>query len=78
MKEQSSRNCKFLDVAPNNAGRIVPLRTHTYRCLAPDPQLPPMPDAITRSYGFKATFSRCYMSPDDGKECPCHEPRDNQ
>jgi len=77
----SCRTCKYLDVAPDKLGRIVPRKDKTYRCLAPDPEMPTMPDSITETYGFRwfeGQRSRTYMTPDAGENCPCHEPRETQ
>jgi hypothetical protein len=69
------RTCKYLDVAPDKSGRIVPRKGNSYRCLAPHPTLPPLPDCITRRYDFQPFFVRSWMSPPDGGECPVYEAR---
>lgn len=65
----SCRNCKYLEVAPNAAGKIVPRKGKSYRCKAPDPEQPILPHSILRVYGFKWAFGRSYMSPEDGEGC---------
>lgn len=75
---QSCRTCKFLDVAPNAAGKVVARKHEAYRCLAPDPEWPALPDSITRHYGYKPTFHRRYMQPDEGDDCPLYRLREKQ
>lgn len=73
---KSCRTCKYLDVEPNKAGRIVARKGSGYRCLAPDAPLPVLPDSITKGYGFCWPLrSRRYMLPDEGTECPVWEAR---
>lgn len=74
-KPHICRTCRFLDVPPDKLGRIKPRADKTYRCLATQPELPPLPLSITQSYGFHWPPSRSYVSPDQDTECPVWEER---
>ena len=75
---QSCRTCKYLNVEPNKAGRVVVRSNSGYRCLAPDPPLPVLPDSIGKTYYFTWPPGRVYVSPDQGTECPVWEARKNE
>ena len=74
-KSRTCRTCRFLNVAPDKAGRIRPQRDGAYQCIAPQPEMPPMPLSITNAYGFNWPPSRTYMLPDQDTECPVWEER---
>lgn len=69
------RACKYLDVAPDKSGRIVPRKGYSYRCLAPIPALPALPDSITNEYSFRWPPTRTHMTPERGAGCPIFEAR---
>lgn len=68
------RSCQYLDVRPDSRGRVIPRRDKSYRCLAPEPARPIVPASVTPAY-LRWPPHRSHMEPDDGAECPCHEPR---
>lgn len=73
--------CKWLNVTPNKAGRIVVLKSRAYRCLAPIPPLPPLPACIRVNAGYgindlKWPPSASYMSAKDGEGCQLFEARE--
>lgn len=69
------RNCRFLDVKPDATGRRRVARGSAQPCLAPVPELPPLPSSITGHYSFpKWPPTRAWMGPDDGAGCPVREP----
>lgn len=71
------RTCKHLAVRPDKLGRIVPRKNEVYRCLAPEPDLPPIPLSVSEVYDFKWPPRRTMVTPDHGKDCPVWEKRDN-
>lgn len=70
----SCKKCKHLAVGQNANGRRVVYARNAYGCVAPCPELPPLPDSITCLSGFRWPPARSYMSGDDGKGCPLFEP----
>lgn len=75
---QFCKTCKYLDVPPNKAGRIVPQKKYTYRCLAPEPPMPILPTSITSAYGFSWPPHRRFVRIDEGTECPVYEQRQKE
>lgn len=63
------RNCQFLGVTPNAAGKRVVRKGYAYPCTVPV-EMPPLPDSITKAYGFHWPPSRSHVEPDDGANCP--------
>lgn len=72
---QSCKTCKYLDVPPNKAGRIVPQKKYAYRCLAPEPPMPILPTSITGDYYFSWPPHRRSVCINEGTECPVYEQR---
>ena len=74
MTEQRCGICKWLDVPVDEEGRERRLRqVMIYRCAAPDPVLPPLPDSITNAFTYRTSFGRTRVSPSDGTTCPVWE-----
>lgn len=71
---QSCRTCKYLDVAPDKAGRIRPNKTFAYPCTAPIINEPIVPDSI-KLYSWNWPPHRTLMSPDLGQKCERYEDR---
>lgn len=67
------KTCKFLDV-PEENGKIKPRANKSYKCLVEIP-LPILPASITGAYDFRWPPGRKFMSPDEGKDCPCYQER---
>jgi hypothetical protein len=63
------RNCQFLDVPLNAAGKRIAIKTKSYRCMVVMEQ-PKFPESITRHYSFRWPPMRSMMEPNDGAECP--------
>jgi hypothetical protein len=72
-KGQRCRDCRFLDVKPNAAGRRVVGRDRTYNCTAPIPE-PELPDSVTSAFGWRWPPARSRMVGDDGAGCPMFTP----
>jgi hypothetical protein len=72
--ERSCKTCRFLAVHPDARGRIVVRAKNAYECRAIVP-MPPLPDSVTRSHGFRWPIDRRYMGGDDGTLCPTWEVR---
>ena len=67
------RDCEFLDVAPDKAGRRVVRRQLTYPCTFPVPDVV-LPDSVTRYHGFQWPPGRMHMcGSEDGANCPCYK-----
>ena len=65
--------CRWLRVEPDKNGRRVVRRDKIYRCLF-EPAWPPLPAAITKSYGFRLPVAIVQgMCGDEGKDCPTWE-----
>lgn len=75
----SCKTCKWFDVKPNKAGRIVIRKDTASRCIFPLPELPELPHSVTKSYGWPesgiAAFRRAWMPATSGVGCPAHEER---
>lgn len=69
------RTCKYLDVAPNKAGRIVPLRLYTYHCNAIIPPWRDIALAATVPSSGIGDIQKVRMRPDDGAGCPAYASR---
>ncbi len=69
------RTCKFLDVAPDSRGRIVPRAGNGYACRYLIPDAHGLPHSATRAYGFLWPPIKTRMQPDDGEGCPQHASR---
>lgn len=63
------RDCRYLDVALNAAGRRVPRKGNAYPCTAPVVP-PPLPVSITKAYGWQWPPARRHMEPNEGQDCP--------
>ena len=61
--------CIYLE----NRGKRVTVND-AFACSAPDPELPPMPASITRTYRFSPIFPRSYVTKSHCAECPCYTP----
>ena len=77
--EQSCRTCLYIVALPDRDG-VVRLRvTKSYRCAAPCPPMPALPDSITKSTSFKWAGDdprlRNYVNPEDGRGCPAWRKR---
>lgn len=69
------RTCKFLDIAPDSRGRVVPRANKGYCCLYKVPAEHGLPASVTGSYNFRWPPSKRSMSPSDGEGCPQHVSR---
>jgi len=72
MADRCCKTCMHLRVPPDQAGRRVVRAGSAYTCTVEVPA-PPLPDSITRCYGFRP-FDRSYMRGGDGTECPTWQP----
>ena len=73
---ETCKTCKFLDVPPNKAGRIVVRYERAYSCIAPAPKLPKdFPQSIIDRAGFQWPPNRQSMFADDGDSCTVYEKR---
>lgn len=63
------RNCKWLDVGPDKAGRRTVRKDRAYRCIVEVPQ-PAFPMSVTTSYNFRWPPLRRQMEGSDGDGCP--------
>lgn len=70
------KTCKWLDVPPDKRGRIV-VRDTAYKCIVPLPEMPVLPDCVTKQYGYTDFLARRdrWMIPKQGGTCPLHEAR---
>lgn len=68
------RTCKFLNVAPNKAGRIVPQPRKMYECLYVIPKPTDIPACIRLDW----PPNRSWMAPDSGEGCPCWKQREKK
>lgn len=64
------RDCRFLDVGLNKAGRRVPHPARAYRCTFDIPVPAKLPKSVVSVY----SAGKRYMEPRDGDGCECHEP----
>jgi hypothetical protein len=73
----SCRTCKFLAVAPDSRGRVIPRTNKGYLCLyeIPDLRKLGLPASVTGSYGFRWPPIQTFMAPEDGEGCPQHASR---
>ena len=68
---QSCKTCKWLVVEPDTAGRRVVRKDKGYRCIAPMPELPPMPLSVTSHCHYLPPGKiRSRMDGGDGADCP--------
>lgn len=67
--KQACRNCIYWDARLDKRGRRI-VRDNVYRCGAPEPAMPAMPDCITTQHRFYWPPSRGFMSGDQGTACP--------
>lgn len=75
MSDKCCKTCKHLNVEPDANGRRVVRQNCVYRC-GFIPPMPPLPDSITRCYGFNwPPTSPRYMTGAEGKTCPTWEAR---
>ena len=70
--------CKFADVTPDRAGRVIMRRDNMYRCKYPVPELPfPMPVSATLGWeGFNWPPRLHHIDKEDCAGCPCWTPRE--
>jgi hypothetical protein len=61
------RDCQFLDVPLNAAGRRAPVKRRLYNCLVPAPVIPCIPESFKGRHQIK--FDRKMMAPEYGKDC---------
>ena len=67
--KQSCKTCKFAEMQRTPSGRVSQRAGQcTYQVV-----MPPLPDSITRAWGFKTEFSKKYIWPNDGEKCPVYE-----
>ena len=71
------KNCEYLEVLPDAAGRRVVWKDRTYPCLAPLPPNPVVPDCISEHYAYKAisVSPRRRMEGSEGTLCPIFKAR---
>jgi hypothetical protein len=69
------RTCKFLNVAPDSRGRIIPRANIGYRCLYEVSIEHGLPASVTGAYNFRWPPSKKSMVPNDGEGCPQHVQR---
>lgn len=74
MSKQSCKTCKFLNVRPDALGRIVVRAANTYQCTAPLP-MPPLPESVTKAWGFEWPPRKRNVTGKDGQQCPTWEKR---
>lgn len=73
------RTCKYLDVPPDAAGRIVPRKQFTYPCAAPilSAEAIGLPRSVTAGTGsFHWPPAKSHMLPDWGEGCPAYVQRE--
>lgn len=68
--KQCCGSCHFASFERSKSGRV--LRGQAGDCTY-TPQLPPLPDSITKAYGFNPELSKQGIWPDDGTHCPVYE-----
>lgn len=66
------RTCHFFKVPPNADGKRRIYRDRAYRCIAPLPRMPALPDSLTTAVGYipLSQFRRCSVTASDGTSCP--------
>lgn len=66
------RDCRYLAVPLDKIGRRVARKSNMYRCLAPFPPLPAIPDSFTSAWDWERYWppKPRHMQPDDGANCP--------
>lgn len=60
--------CTFRDAKTDKRGRRIYSGDPTHACLAPEPELPALPESV-RPYGFAWPPHRSYMGAEDGEGC---------
>lgn len=72
MSKQSCRTCAFLALGTSQKKGFR--KGNAYKCgwTAMPSKLP---DSVTSAHGFSRDFSKRYMQPDEGTECPTWERR---
>lgn len=68
--EMACKDCKFMSVPLNAAGRRVVYKERAYRCQAPEPAWPPIPACMENPKTF-----RNWIWADAGEGCPTFEQR---
>lgn len=71
---RTCRECRWLTVAPDRAGRRVVRRGMMYACAAPLPHCP-LPHSVTEYFAFNWPPRRTRMAGDGGDGCPTWEVR---
>lgn len=69
---KSCKTCKWLVVPRDAAGRRYVKQLGAYRCFFPV-VAQPLPDSVTKAYGYRAPSPTQYMAPSDGAACPTYE-----
>lgn len=64
-KPRRCRDCMFFDLPQGQRA----YNGNRYRCTW-DFKPMPLPDCITKHYGYNAVPPRSYIGPNDGTECP--------
>lgn len=80
MSDRRCGTCRFLEVPADKAGRVIARRDYGYRCFAPMPPLPPVPDCLAHEVEWWGSaishhIRRARMGKDDGGSCPAWERR---
>ena len=72
--ERRCGTCRFLHVPPDKSGQRVvrPYRGYECRFVVP---AQPLPDSVTRVYGYRTPTQELWMEPTDGTKCPVWEPK---
>jgi hypothetical protein len=80
MAKQSCGTCKWLEVKPDRDGKRRVRKSDVYRCVAPIPACPLLPQSVNwNGYnGFKWPPETGWMSPERGHSCPTYEQRQPQ
>jgi len=73
--EPGCKNCKFLDVQPDKAGRLIVRPNKAYSCTYPLPEMPQLPDCLRHLRGSINEKQRHYCWAEDGKDCPTYQER---
>jgi hypothetical protein len=73
VSEQTCKTCKWLDVAPDRAGRRVVRRGYMYRCKFPLPDLSSvLPLSLTGSVSFRFSDNQKSWVEGERAGCPVH------
>lgn len=64
------KQCAYLVADKNKNGVRIVRKGDCYRCTAPMPAMPAIPDSVTKFYSFKWDQPRRHMTGADGEGCP--------